>query len=530
MRFNTTAGRQFTRVMVMKNPPILIVGAGPTGLVLALWLTKAGAPVRIIDKTDGPGTTSRALVLHARNLEFYRQLGIDQKALELGLEVKALNLWRCGKAIGRLPFGDLGAALGPYPFALILPQDVHEQMLVAELQSLGIEVERGTELINFTFAGEGVSVEIQKKNAERETGQYAYLAGCDGAHSTVREKLRIGFSGGTYDDTFYVADIAGHGPVLNGEINLALDDADFLAIIPLKDAASVRLIGAVRQTTAGQTLRWEDVSQRVIQDLNITVEKVNWLSTYRVHHRVAAHFQQQGVFLLGDAAHIHSPVGGQGMNTGIGDAINLAWKLAAVVRGRSPATLLETYEPERIAFARRLVATTDRVFAFISARGPIATQIRLHLVPRLMPFLFRFAAVRRRLFRTISQIWIKYPQSPLSHGPSGTTPGGGRLPWVRFKDSTGSMADNFSSLASLDWQVHCYGTAPSALQSVCAARELPCHLFPWDPPMAAAGLRRNTAYLVRPDGHVAIVDPAGDGRRIFAHLDRWVRAPAVPRR
>jgi hypothetical protein len=233
-------------------------------------------------------------------------------------------------------------------------------------------------------------------------------------------------------------------------------------------------------------------------------------------------FQKSNAFLLGDAAHIHSPVGGQGMNTGIGDAVNLAWKLAAVVKGRSPEALLQTYEPERIAFARRLVATTDRVFAFISARGPIATQVRLHLVPKLLPFLFRFAAVRRFMFRTVSQIWLKYPQSPLSHGPAGAIAGGKRLPWFQYQDASGRTTDNFLALRTMDWQVHCYGEATPALQKMCDGRELKLHIYPWNIAADKAGLKKNAAYVVRPDGYIGMIDPQADCERVSKYLDQWI--------
>ena len=190
----------------------------------------------------------------------------------------------------------------------------------------------------------------------------------------MRDVLGIGFPGGTYAHLFYVADVAASGPVMDGELHVALDDADFLAVFPMAGSGRARLIGTVREETEArrEPLAWQDVSPRMVERLSIQVERVNWFSTYHVHHRVADHFQQGRVFLLGDAAHIHSPVGGQGMNTGIGDAVNLAWKLAAVLQGRAETPLLHTYEPERIAFARRLVATTDRAFTVVTSPGPFA--------------------------------------------------------------------------------------------------------------------------------------------------------------
>jgi 2-polyprenyl-6-methoxyphenol hydroxylase-like FAD-dependent oxidoreductase len=511
----------------MSDRQVLIAGAGPTGLVLALWLAKSGIALRIVDKTAAPGTTSRAIVMHARNLEFYRQLGIERIPIEGGVEVTHLNLWLRSKRVGGLSFGDLKMKIGPYPYALIFTQDLQEQMLVEQLASLGVHVERDTELVDFAFEADGVTAELRKKSGERETVNAAYIAGCDGTHSTVREKLGIDFPGGDYQDTFYVADIQGSGPAINGEMNIALDQADFLAIFPMKGDGKARLVGAVRKDLQDRKdLGWDDVSSVILRDLKMDIKKVNWFSTYRVHHRVAAHFQKQRAFLLGDAAHVHSPVGGQGMNTGIGDAVNLAWKLAAVLQGTSDASLLDTYEPERIAFARRLVATTDRAFSFVSARGAIATQIRIHVVPRLLPFLFKFVAMRRFLFRTVSQIAIKYPQSALSHGPAGTSTGGERLPWVQYAYEDGKGADNFSRLNTRAWQVHRYGDAAPALKTMCDRRVLQLEIFPWTADAQQAGLKKNAAYVVRPDGYIAIMDDGADPARISTYLDNWVRPHA----
>ena len=166
-------------------------------------------------------------------------------------------------------------------------------------------------------------------------------------------------------------------------------------------------------------MSFDDVRGRAIAHLQLHVTAVHWFSTYRVHHRVADRFRSGRTFLLGDAAHIHSPVGGQGMNTGIGDAVNLSWKLAAVLRERAPESLLETYEPERIAFARRLVATTDRAFTLVSASGGLARLVRTRLMPGLAPRLTQFAAVRRLVFLIVSQIRIGYRHSAPSAGRAG---------------------------------------------------------------------------------------------------------------
>jgi 2-polyprenyl-6-methoxyphenol hydroxylase-like FAD-dependent oxidoreductase len=505
-----------------RDTDVLIVGAGPTGLVLALWLTRLGARVRIVDKTDEAGTTSRALGVQARTLEFYSQVGLADAVVEHGRQILAANLWVTGKQVARAVFGEMGAGLSPFPYALIYPQDEHERLLIERLTASGVAVERNTELVEFEDAAGGVRAHLKRADGILETCEAAYLAGCDGAHSNVREALEIGFPGGTYAHLFYVADVEAAGAAMNGELHVALDTTDFLAVFPLKGEGRARLIGTVREDSQVQhdTLSWNDVSQRVIEWMRIDIQRVNWFSTYRVHHRVADHFRSGRAFLLGDAAHIHSPVGAQGMNTGIGDAVNLAWKLAAVLGGRADASLLDTYEPERIAFARRLVATTDEAFTGVTSDGALARLVRLHIVPILFPLITRLASLRRVMFRTISQIAVNYRGSSLSEGSAGTVHGGDRLPWVKL--NVNGIEDNFAPLTSLDWQVHVYGEAAPTIQAMCDARRLPLHTFPWRSDMDRAGLQRNAVYLVRPDGYVGVADSPGSAMTITSYLDKYV--------
>ena len=226
---------------------------------------------------------------------------------------------------------------------------------------------------------------------------------------------------------------------------------------------------------------------------------------------MADRFVEGRAFLLGDAAHIHSPVGGQGMNTGIGDAVNLAWKFAAVLQRQAPPAILETYEPERIGFARRLVATTDRAFTLVTSRGRLARVVRVHVVPRVLPVLFRSRLVRRFLFRTVSQTRVRYRESTLSAGRAGGVHGGDRLPWV---------GDNFGPLSSLAWQTHVYGEPSGGVRKACASRGLALHVFPWHRPMRRAGLARDALYLVRPDGYVALADRDASADALERYLDR----------
>jgi 2-polyprenyl-6-methoxyphenol hydroxylase-like FAD-dependent oxidoreductase len=490
----------------MSRSDVLIVGAGPTGLVLALWLTRLGVKVRIIDKTAEPGTTSRALAVQARTLELYRQLDLAEAVVAKGHTVPAVNLWVKGAAAVRLSFETIGSGLTPYPFLKIFPQDQHERLLIERLEALGVAVERRTELLSFVQAESGIIARLRGVDGQEVDCEAGYIAGCDGARSVVRETIGTGFPGGTYRQIFYVADVEAAGPALNGELHIDLDEADFLGVFPLAGKGRARLIGTVRDQRAdhADTLTFKDVSDRAIKHLKVEVDKVNWFSTYHVHHRVMQHFRNGRALLLGDAAHIHSPAGGQGMNTGIGDAINLAWKLAAVAAGRARDNLLDSYEAERIGFARRLVATTDRVFSLATAEGRIADIVRTRVAPIVIPSVVAFGPVREFMFRTVSQITLNYRHGPLSRGVAGHVRGGDRLPWVPVDG-----ADNFETLATMDWQVHVYGSASATLAAWCAARNVALHVFGWRSQHETAGLARDALYLLRPDSYVALADASG---------------------
>ncbi len=509
----------------MKESQVLLAGAGPTGLVLALWLTKLGIRVRIIDKTAQAGTTSRALAVQARTLELYRQLDLSDAVIQHGHKVPSVNLWAKGAPVAQLSFETIGQDLTPYSFLQIFPQDAHERLLRAKLESLGVAVERETELLGFTDNGHSVTARLRKPGGSEEICTANYIAGCDGARSLVRETIGTGFPGGTYRQVFYVADVEASGPAIDGALHVDLDKSDFLAVFPLAGQKRARLIGTVRDARAehADTLKFEDVSDRAIAHLKVQVEKVNWFSTYHVHHRVAAQFRKDRAFLLGDAAHIHSPVGGQGMNTGIGDAINLAWKLASVLSGGASDALLDSFAAERIGFARRLVATTDRAFSFVTAEGRMANVLRTRVAPFLLSELTQFAPVREFIFRTVSQITLNYRESPLSAGAAGHVHGGDRLPWV----AAGGV-DNFAPLAEMLWQIHVYGTAGADLSAWCAARGVPLHVFAWQKEHETAGLARDAIYLLRPDTYIALADRAGTPETLDGYFTDHVIHPGTP--
>lgn len=507
----------------MSRSDVLIAGAGPTGLVLALWLAKQGAKVRIIDKTEGPGTTSRALAVQARTLELYRQLDLTDAVLKEGHKVPGINLWVRGQREARISFEDFAGDMTPYG-PLVYPQDQHERLLIERLEALGVAVERKTELVAFSDKGDHVAATLRGPDGREESCEASYIAGCDGARSIVRQTMGTGFPGGTYQQLFYVADVDAAGPVLDGELHVDLDEADFLAVFPLKGEGRARLIGTVRGERAAhpENLTFEDVSDRAIRNMKVEVRAVNWFSTYHVHHRVTEHFRKGRAFLLGDSAHIHSPAGGQGMNTGIGDAINLAWKLKSVLDGRAPDALLDTYETERRAFARKLVATTDKAFTLATAEGRGADFIRTRIVPILVPTLFKFEASRDYMFNAVSQIIIAYHGGMISAGKAGDVAGGDRLPWVRTPEG-----DNFDTFHEIGWQLHVYGVPSDALRGWCERNGIALHAFTRQDAYGAAGLAEDAMYLLRPDTYVALAAERQDPEALDRYFGERGISPGV---
>lgn len=244
---------------------VLIVGAGPTGLVLALWLTRQGVRVRVLDKAEGPGTTSRALAVQARTLELYEQLDLTGAVLDGGHRIEGVNAWVQGKRRVRVPFGIVGQGLTPYPFLHIFPQDRHERLLVDRLHDLGVDVERRTEVLSFEERDDYIVARYRHEDGGEATCEASYIVGCDGARSMVRKGIGADFPGGTYRQLFYVADVEGRGAALDGELHVDLDEADFVAIFGFGGGKG-RLVGIVADDREEQddTLRFDDVSGNAI--------------------------------------------------------------------------------------------------------------------------------------------------------------------------------------------------------------------------------------------------------------------------
>ncbi|HET7599648.1 MAG TPA: FAD-dependent monooxygenase [Gemmatimonadales bacterium] len=524
------------------DPDVLVVGAGPTGLMLANQLARQGARVRIVDRHAGPARETRALGVQARTLEIYAQLGIAERAVELGKPATGANLWVSGRHVARVPLGDIGRGLSPYPFLLILGQDDNERLLGQRLREQGVEIAWNTELVGLAQEAGRVAVRLRQPDGTVRESGVPWVAGCDGAHSAVRELNGIAFVGAPYQHVFFVADTRSTGPMVPGEVNVFLWPDGFHLFFPLRGADHWRLVGIVPAPLRGRAdLDLEDVMPSILHQAGaaLSVRSCSWFSTYRIHHRRAERFRDRRCFLLGDAAHIHSPVGAQGMNTGLQDAYNLGWKLGLVATGRAEPALLESYEAERVPVARQLLSTTDRFFSVVVSNQRLAQLLRTRVAPKLLALAMRFERVRRLAFRTISQIGIEYRASPLSETlpglPAGGPRAGDRFPWIKVARADGAPAEDvYQALDDRGFtlvRVERSGAAPPGgpepdrpLRTIA----IPCGPAN-DAALARAGLARGADYLVRPDGYIGLCGPRvepGTVRRYLSERARLTMQPA----
>ncbi len=494
---------------------VLIVGAGPTGLMLANQLERRGVRVRIIDRHAGPAEQTRAMAVHARTLEIYEKLGIAERAVELGKRGAGVNMWSEGTHKARVPFGDIGKDLSPFPFVLMLGQDDNERIMGARLAEHGVDIEWNTELTALEQHPDRVSVTLKSPDGAPRKITARYVAGCDGGRSSVRELNGIKFPGAPYQHVFFVADTEATGPMRPDELNIYLWRNGFHLFFPMRGQNRWRVIGILPEALQDrEDLKFDDLVEpiRVEAGAALVFQSCDWFSTYRIQHRRTERFREGRCFLLGDAAHVHSPMGGQGMNTGLQDAYNLAWKLALVIEGRAADTLLDSYEIERMQVARALLATTDRAFQLLVADNKIASIFRTKIFAKIAAFVMKRERARRLAFRTLSMIGIRYPQSPLSQAtgplPAKSPQAGDRFPWLRLKfEGAGDSSDLYARLDDTRFNLIVAGQAAPAridtlgeLMRVHVVKDGAAN----GKELAKVGIEGPAFYLLRPDGHIGL--------------------------
>ncbi|MEZ5427317.1 MAG: FAD-dependent monooxygenase [Pyrinomonadaceae bacterium] len=425
----------------MKTADVIIVGAGPTGLALACQLIRYGVDFVIFDKKEKITPYSKAIGVQARTLEIYQQIDLADRLISLGTLAEKVRLAEGGEVRGEVELKNIGEGMSPYPFLLIVEQSEHEKLLYDHLRSHGKEVLWNTALESFSQDEAGVKVLIKTEDGSPETIEGKFLIGCDGAASPVRHTLDLRFEGSTFERLFYVADVQIDWKFPHDALMVCLAQNTITAFFPMAGDKRFRIVGTFPENEDGREgeILYEEIEEQIIKDteFELDIYNVNWFSVYKVHSRRVSKFSRGRCFLAGDSAHIHTPAGAQGMNTGIQDGYNLAWKLALVLSGRADLGLLETYNEERLANAKRLLQTTDRLFEFGASEDALVAFFRTHIFPYVANFALNLKTVRNFLFPLVSQIGINYRKSPLSaSGGFFKIKAGDRMPFFTFDDTS----------------------------------------------------------------------------------------------
>lgn len=528
---------------------VLVIGAGPTGLTAAAQLAERGVSVRIIDAAPVRSDKSRALAVQARTLELLDKMGLAQPLIERGQRTTAVNVTVDGKPITRVAIGELGIDHTPFPYLLFVSQVETERVLEGHLTSLGVEIDRPVRLLGLSQDDHGVTARLDRDGVE-QTVRARYLLGADGAHSAVRHQLALPFDGDAYDTEFILGDVRITGDVPRTELSLFIGRKGVVMVFPM-GTDHIRVMATGYRIHRDGPLLLDELQQQttlITGRPSIRLSDPTWLSRFRLHHRGVDRYGVGRVFLAGDAAHIHSPAGGQGMNTGIQDAFNLAWKLAMVLRGQARPELLESYEAERLPVGRKLLSFTDRLFSLMSTTNSVTTWLRSMLAPIVMPRLVD--GQRSRAFTFASQTGIRYRRSPVvaEHlegsdrrfraGPRA----GDRAPSIPLP--AGHLMTRMGGTGW--WLVALTGRGADAVDAerLRARAEAACVNAPWIRPLVVSsandaaeavldpeglahqryGLSGPGLVLVRPDGHIAFRSAGAGIDPLCRWLDDWTRA------
>jgi 2-polyprenyl-6-methoxyphenol hydroxylase-like FAD-dependent oxidoreductase len=482
----------------------LIVGAGPVGLTIAAELKRYGLSIRIVDKDSGRTDKSKAIVMWARTLELLDRMGggVTQRFIDAGLKAEYANISAAGEQIAHV---DLSSVDTPYKFILLIQQSETERLLEEHLAGSGASVERQVELKTFEQSSDGVTCTLAHADGSEETVEASWLIGCDGAHSTVRHQLGMSFEGSTMLTDFILADLHLDGMQGPPAINIYWHAQGILALFPL-GGTRYRVIADVGESVSNAIGEHRVPTLGEIQQIlgtrgpkELVAKDPVWLSSFAISERKVADYRAQRVFLAGDAAHVHSPAGGQGMNTGMHDAFNLAWKLSLASRGLCAAEpLLASYSAERSAVAKQVLEQTGRTTAIAMMKGGAKQTLRNHVASLVLGL----APVRHAMANLLSEVSVGYPDSPLNRScdfeHSGPAPGK-RAP---IRDGEPRVGEGSTPRFAL------FAAENDALASV--AKEFADILEPTlRAPYDGSGL-----WLVRPDGYVALRAKRGDAQAV----------------
>jgi 2-polyprenyl-6-methoxyphenol hydroxylase-like FAD-dependent oxidoreductase len=530
---------------------VLIVGAGPTGLLAANMLARYGVPFRIIDKDPGPTSDSRATIVHGRTIELLDKLGLSESILHNGQRVFHATLARNQRILANFPISGSADIPSPFPFAVVHEQWKTEGLLNRTLETSGVQVEWNTEFVSLESESTGNRITI--KNADGNQTLFArYVIAADGGRSPIRHQLGISFEGSTYEQIAFTGDVDMRTDLPRDKLNLLYFREGFVGFVPLKSESghAYRLIGTLpdkleAEVRAGRKNEIDTADLKHIFENHIKTGaellKVHQLQIYRLHRRLAGSYRHQNVFLAGDAAHLHTPAGGQGMNTGIGDAFNLSWKLAMVINGWAQPDLLESYDHECRYVAETVLNGSDKGFALEASKHPAMQFFNNYILPSMIRVANKVPAARRFNSRLFSQNWINYAKSPsiaAANGSRGLQPGA-RFPYIKLESGAHQGKTTHDLIRGLKHQLFVFvgpqanGT-PANLATIQQALEtsaLPIDVITIEPSCSSAyeicGVNQPTVFLVRPDGHVAFRGAANDLNALETYLGR-VYTKAVP--
>src|SRR5215204_20736 len=502
---------------------VIIVGAGPTGLALACQLIRWGIDFVILDRNETTTPHSKAIGVQARTLEIYEQIGLADALIALGAKAEGVRLVEGGEVRGKIDLSDLGEGMSPYPFLLLVEQGLHEKLLYDHVKSKGQDIRWQTQLESFSQDEAAVTANIKAANGASESVEAKFLVGCDGAKSPVRRTLGLTFEGSTFERLFYVADVDINWGFPHDALMVFLMKTNLLAFFPMVGENRWRIVGTFPEEFAKDEgdILYEEIEEQIRRDTEfdtLDITRVNWFSVYRVHSRRVNKFSNGRCFLAGDSAHIHTPAGAQGMNTGIQDGYNLAWKLAFVLRGKASLSLLETYDEERSANAKRLLQTTDRIFDFGASDEWFLSFFRTRIFPYIANFALHFDSIKRFIFPLVSQIGINYRKSALS-AESGffKVKTGDRLPFF-----TADGTSIYERLTAPKFHLLTFFDGANKPPRFAANDFTDYFEIPLYPNIAEIfGATKTFSVLVRPDNYIGLITEDLSGEDLSGYLSKF---------
>jgi 2-polyprenyl-6-methoxyphenol hydroxylase-like FAD-dependent oxidoreductase len=523
---------------------VLVVGAGPTGLMAANLLARSGVRVRIVERRTEATRESRAFAVQARSLELLQSIGLADRFIERGVIARSVNIHVKGAFAGGLDFTRADAGDTPFPFILMIPQSETEALLAADLQALGVTIERGVDCSGVTMDGDGARAALEHADGRTEILRAAYVVGADGSRSVVRQNAGIRWDGELLPQRFLLADCRVDWQLDHDNFRVFLNGPLIGLFLPLKGTECSRVMatdtsGAFGDedgsTPAPLDLAEMQAGLSAAMNLPVTLSDPVWVTRYRAHHRFVDRYSAGRTFVAGDAAHIHSPAGGQGMNTGLQDAANLAWKIAAVLRGADPA-LLDSYDGERRPVGEAVVKKTGRLFAASAGQAGIKAKLRDRLLPLILPFISKKKPFQTKAFAGASQRAIAYPADE-GLVPTDGIGGKGPRPGERAPDAPWSGDVNLlEALAGYRFTLLALSLDPvddEACPPLAAAQDSLSKLDPRAEPLIIDAIpptselahryglgerRRRMLYVIRPDGYVGWRSEGWD----TAGCARWI--------